>query len=97
MIVLRKSRAFARRLVLPAEKSQEQFASKIPVAGLALMVVSSGGDLLKTSLSAAPGAGAPNPACGEFTPKKQDRRRKIMDQSESSFDMVDSGCSTLPT
>ncbi len=55
-----------------AHASVAKPGEKIPVAGLDVTVVSSGGDLLKTPLAGAPGAGTPNPACREFTSKRQD-------------------------
>jgi competence protein ComEC len=36
---------------------------KIPVAGLDVLVLSSAGELLKSPIAGAPGAGAPNPLC----------------------------------
>lgn len=55
-----------------AHASVPKPGDKIPVAGLDVEVVSSAGELLKTALPGAPGSGAPNPACREFTPKAQD-------------------------
>ena len=39
---------------------------KIPVAGVDIEVVSSAGEMIKTPLPGAPGAGAPNPYCASF-------------------------------
>ena len=39
---------------------------KIPVAGVDIEVVTSAGEMIKTPLPGAPGAGAPNPACASF-------------------------------
>ena len=41
---------------------------KIPIAGLDVQIVSSGGKVITTPLA---GAGAPNTLCGEFTPKEE--------------------------
>src|SRR2546425_8197339 len=41
----------------------------IPIAGIDVRVVSSAGDVLRAPLS---GAGAPNPACGDFKPMEED-------------------------
>src|SRR5262245_55326233 len=43
---------------------------KIPIAGLDWRIVSSAGEVLKTSL---PGAGKPNPYCANFKPQDVDR------------------------
>jgi beta-lactamase superfamily II metal-dependent hydrolase len=42
---------------------------RIPVAGLDWRIVSSGGSAVKAPLAGAAGAGRPNPACAETTPK----------------------------
>jgi competence protein ComEC len=55
-----------------AHASVAKPGEKIPVEGLDVEVVSSAGELLKTPVPGAPGAGAPNQACREFTPKQQD-------------------------
>jgi beta-lactamase superfamily II metal-dependent hydrolase len=39
---------------------------KIPVAGVDIEVVTSAGEMIKTALPGAPGAGAPNPYCASF-------------------------------
>jgi len=55
-----------------AHASVPKPGDKIPIEGLDVEVVSSAGELLKTPVAGAPGAGAPNAACREFTPKQQD-------------------------
>lgn len=45
---------------------------KIPIAGLDVTFVSGSGNLLKSPLTGAPGAGAANPFCKEFTAKVMD-------------------------
>ena len=75
-VELQPNRAGAFNAYLPvrqkAHASVARPAEKIPVAGLDITVVSSAGDLMKIPLPGAPGAGQPNPACHEFTPKRQD-------------------------
>lgn len=55
-----------------AHASVPKPGDKIPVAGLDVEVASSAGDLLKTPVAGAAGAGSANAACREFTPKQQD-------------------------
>lgn len=55
-----------------AHASVPKPGDKIPVDGLDVEVVSSAGDLLKNAVTGAPGAGAVNPFCREFSPKQQD-------------------------
>ncbi len=45
---------------------------RIPIAGLDVMFVSGSGNLLTSAVPGAPGAGAANPFCKEFTAKVQD-------------------------
>jgi hypothetical protein len=45
---------------------------RIPIAGLDVTFVSGSGNLLKSALTGAPGAGAANPFCKEFTAKVMD-------------------------
>jgi beta-lactamase superfamily II metal-dependent hydrolase len=45
---------------------------KVPIAGLDVMFVSGSGNLLTRPVPGAPGAGAPNPFCKEFTAKVMD-------------------------
>jgi competence protein ComEC len=42
---------------------------KIPIAGLDWTIVTAGGNVLKTPMAGAPGAGRPNPYCADFKPK----------------------------
>ena len=69
-----RSAAFVSYLAVreKAHASVPKPGDKIPVKGLDVEIVSSAGDLLKTPVAGAPGAGAPNPFCGEFKPKQQD-------------------------
>jgi beta-lactamase superfamily II metal-dependent hydrolase len=47
---------------------------KVPIAGLDVQVVTSGGDQITTPLPVGtPGAGAPNPLCRDFAPKPEDK------------------------
>ena len=45
---------------------------KIDISGIDVTVVSSAGNLLKTAMAGAPGAGMSNPLCSSNVPKKQD-------------------------
>ncbi len=46
---------------------------KIALAGTAVTVVTSGGNVLRTPLAKAPGAGKPNPACASFTERDESK------------------------
>ena len=46
---------------------------KIPFAGASVEVITSAGQSLKTPIAGAPGAGKPNPACADFTPRDESR------------------------
>jgi len=46
---------------------------KIPFAGANVEVLTSAGQSLKTPIAGAPGAGKPNPACADFTPRDESR------------------------
>src|SRR5579872_1366259 len=46
---------------------------KIPFAGADVVVLTSAGESLKMPIAGAPGAGRPNPACADFTPRDESR------------------------
>jgi competence protein ComEC len=46
---------------------------KIPFAGVDVEVVTSAGNVIKTPIKGAPGAGKPNPACTSFAPRDESR------------------------
>ena len=57
------------QLLASAKHTVAKPGDTIPVKGLDWRIVSSGGEVLRTPL---PGAGAPNPACANFTPPAAD-------------------------
>jgi beta-lactamase superfamily II metal-dependent hydrolase len=69
---------------------------RIPVEGLDVRVVSSAGEVIKTPMAGAPGAGAPNPFCRDAKLKEQDATPENFESvgvvvRYNSFRLVDLG------
>src|ERR1041384_5880924 len=72
-VELRSNRAAAfnayRQIREKAPVTKPQPRSKIPITGFDVTVVANAAELINTAVAGMPGAGSPNPLCGQFTPK----------------------------
>jgi beta-lactamase superfamily II metal-dependent hydrolase len=64
-------RAMYEQLLSKAEHTVLKPGDRIPLAGTTVIVVTSAGQVLKTPIAGAPGAGQPNAACADFTPRDE--------------------------
>jgi len=60
-------------LAAKADRTTVKPGDKIPFAGVSVIVVTSAGQVLKTPIAGAPGAGKPNAECADFKPRDESR------------------------